>query len=1065
MTLLKFTPRFILTLFLFAGSPPGLLSAGEAAAVEETRAGKAGVLLDDGRQFLDKDEYEKAAAVLLQAADLYRQIEDYSGEARALLHVGRAHLAQGQYSRSREEIEHALKLFQSAPDQLGTAHARLELGRLNRLQALYPQARQQLASALPLYQAIGDKTGEATVHLELGRIHRSQGRYQEAEAALNIALTQYQELQNRQGEADTRLELVWAFRFQGNYQRSQAEAQAALALTLDSQSRRGEAEARFALGILDALEGLYDKAQSAYEAAAASFRLIGMRHREAHAARLLARLHQLQGRYPEAQAAFGEALTLYLPLQDRSGEADIRWSLGVLHRYQGQYQEALKAFEEALALYKTIEDLQGIADVYQDLGILSQLQGQYRQARETFEAALDLYRKSSNQSGEAYARRNLSFIYSLQNNYSQAYSELEGALKVFQNLKSRNGEAYTRLELGNLLRRQNRHHDSEAQYQRALELYKESGVLYGQAEVQKDLGILFRLQGRFEDAKSTLMASRQLASQLQAQEIRWQALYELGRIHEHEGQSADALLSYQEAVRTLEGLAAQFGAQEGRAQYLQAENRLAAYDALADLLLKMHEQDSGKGYDREAWAVIEARKGRIAAEALAAARPKLQDPQARFEAEKAQEKQNQLMALERMLRTEQEKEPEKDPKEQRSERVQNLTTLLGKTKAEYLAQVQAFLKKYPRYKSQFVDQQTVDPRALAKFAERLPQGSLAVQYFPAPDALYLFTVAPGGHFQVRSLALSQPELYGMVKQYREEIEKAAIQPLPWKDDGSEAYHRDVAPLKELSRKLAAYLLAPIEAELRTHQELILIPNDLLLYLPIHALTREQPDGSLRFLVETHRISYLTQLELVDLVNPGKPALNAPLLALANPDGSLPAASREIRELSRVRPSVTTLDGSQATKAAFLNLAAKFPDLHLATHGFLDPKRPELSYLLMAGDEESNMRLGIDEIAGLSLQPNGLAILSACETALGEQVPGAALITLAAAFSQAGSQSILASLWKVNSATTRDLMVTFHRSLPAAGRAAALQEAQISILKNPMTIHPYYWAPFILIGAR
>jgi CHAT domain-containing protein len=147
------------------------------------------------------------------------------------------------------------------------------------------------------------------------------------------------------------------------------------------------------------------------------------------------------------------------------------------------------------------------------------------------------------------------------------------------------------------------------------------------------------------------------------------------------------------------------------------------------------------------------------------------------------------------------------------------------------------------------------------------------------------------------------------------------------------------------------------------------------------------------------------------------------------------------------------------------MAGKFPDLHLATHGVLDPERPENSYLLMAGPDEKSQHLTIGEIAGLRLAPNGLAILSACETAVGEQVPGAALITLSAAFSQAGSQSIMASLWKVEDVATRDLMVAFHGALPKAGRAAALQQAQLSVLKNPATAHPFYWAPFILIGGR
>ena len=95
----------------------------------------------------------------------------------------------------------------------------------------------------------------------------------------------------------------------------------------------------------------------------------------------------------------------------------------------------------------------------------------------------------------------------------------------------------------------------------------------------------------------------------------------------------------------------------------------------------------------------------------------------------------------------------------------------------------------------------------------------------------------------------------------------------------------------------------------------------------------------------------------------------------------------------------------------------------------------------------------------------MAILSGCETALGEQVPGAALVTLAAAFSQAGSQSIVASLWKVSDVATRDFMVAFHRALPPAGRVGAVQEAELVLLQAPITAHPYYWAPFMLLGAR
>ena len=100
------------------------------------------------------------------------------------------------------------------------------------------------------------------------------------------------------------------------------------------------------------------------------------------------------------------------------------------------------------------------------------------------------------------------------------------------------------------------------------------------------------------------------------------------------------------------------------------------------------------------------------------------------------------------------------------------------------------------------------------------------------------------------------------------------------------------------------------------------------------------------------MSYVTQLELVDLLSPLRLAPDSPLLALANPDGTLPAASREVRELARVRPGVTALDGPEATKLRFFELAAKFSELHLATHGVLDPEQPDRSYLLLAGEDQA-----------------------------------------------------------------------------------------------------------------
>lgn len=743
--------------------------------------------------------------------------------------------------------------------------------------------------------------------------------------------------------------------------------------------------------------------------------------------------------------------------------------LGRLYRDLGEYDQARTTFERALRIQEKVlgPEHPDLGYVLTHYGALYERLDDYAKARPLVERSLAIREKAlgPNHPSVAWTLTTLANVLRLSGDNQAALPLIERALRIQEQSL---GPAHP--QLSETLRNRARIAQALRNYvlarndlERALRISEPAlGPTHPRIGLLlNNLGIVYWETRDLARAQSTLERSVLVLRGGGLPEIHWRTANLLGRLHERNGKRVEAAAAYQEATTVIRGLAGNLAGQQSRAQYLESANRLAVFDSLARVLLRLHERDGAKGYELDALAAIEAKKALLVASTMAAARPTLQDPEARRVARDVGEKKSETARLERALQAEQ----GKAPGDQRPERIQELTRELAQTKGEYLAQVQAFLARYPRYRAQFVEQQTVDPKAIAKFAERLPAGMLAVQYFAAPDALYIFVVAAGGKFQVRTQAVSQKDLYDLVRAYRAQLERAAAQRLPWADDGSEVFRRNVAPLKDVTEKLAAHLLGPIEAELAAHKDLILFPNDLLLYLPIHALTRKQPDGRQRFLAETHRVSYVTQLELVDLLSPLTLPPDSPLLALANPDGTLPAASREVRELARVRPGVTALDGPAATKSRFFELAGKFSELHLATHGVLDPEQPDRSYLLMAGDDQASQRLTIGEIAGLSLPPNSLAILSGCETALGEQVPGAALVTLAAAFSQAGSQSIVASLWKVSDVATRDFMVAFHRALSPAGRVGALQQAELLLLQAPATAHPYYWAPFLLLGAR
>jgi CHAT domain-containing protein len=96
----------------------------------------------------------------------------------------------------------------------------------------------------------------------------------------------------------------------------------------------------------------------------------------------------------------------------------------------------------------------------------------------------------------------------------------------------------------------------------------------------------------------------------------------------------------------------------------------------------------------------------------------------------------------------------------------------------------------------------------------------------------------------------------------------------------------------------------------------------------------------------------------------------------------------------------------------------------------------------------------------------LVLLSACETARGRYGAGEGVIGLTWAMFVAGAPATVVSQWKVESASTRELMLSFHRQLRApvkVTKAAALRQAALKLMKNPQTSHPFYWARFVLVG--
>jgi CHAT domain-containing protein len=279
--------------------------------------------------------------------------------------------------------------------------------------------------------------------------------------------------------------------------------------------------------------------------------------------------------------------------------------------------------------------------------------------------------------------------------------------------------------------------------------------------------------------------------------------------------------------------------------------------------------------------------------------------------------------------------------------------------------------------------------------------------------------------------------------------------------------------KAAAQHLFNRLLSPALADLRGTTEWIISPDGALWDIPFGALV--DPAG--RHVTETRSVSLAPSLTAALYIHQRKRSTETDgigLLAFGNPLPSpapLPDAAREAEEISmnHQHGSVIVLTGASATAAQFREKASAAEVIHLAAHAGLNSIDPLSSFVrLGTGGKNSGEDGVLTALAIMSLHLHAnMVVLSACETALGSTGPGEGMIGMGWALSAAGASSSVLSLWKVDSAASREFMTSFYKNLAAGGNAVpkseALRRAGLTMLHSPAYRHPFYWAAFTLQG--
>lgn len=180
--------------------------------------------------------------------------------------------------------------------------------------------------------------------------------------------------------------------------------------------------------------------------------------------------------------------------------------------------------------------------------------------------------------------------------------------------------------------------------------------------------------------------------------------------------------------------------------------------------------------------------------------------------------------------------------------------------------------------------------------------------------------------------------------------------------------------------------------------------------------------------------------------------------------ALPEVQSEIIQIGQEITTRVKLDDDFTTEAVKAALAENPSSiLHFATHGQFSSNADETFILTWDGrinvSELENWLGSRDETQSQAID---LLVLSACQTARGDT---RAVLGLAGFAVKSGARSTLATLWSVRDESTALLMAQFYRqiALPNMTKAEALRQAQLTLLHESQYIHPFYWAPFVLVG--
>jgi CHAT domain-containing protein/Tfp pilus assembly protein PilF len=670
-------------------------------------------------------------------------------------------------------------------------------------------------------------------------------------------------------------------------------------------------------------------------------------------------------------------------------------------------------------------------------------------------------------------------LYGQLRQYDQAQATFQEALDRSRQLGTRRLMARTLLNLGELARDQGRLEIAVGHHQQALTISEEITLrpLVGMALAELGWDSL-QLKNP-QQAIQFFQQAIEAGGETLPPEVKTRVYSGLAEASETLGDWKKAEEYYRFTIESVEKVRVGVLSEDRKIGFWQTKQ--ATFERAISLLHRLHLKNSEAGYEAQAFEYAERARARAFLDILAEAKVHIRRG---FSQEVQQEEQAIFWEIAKIHK-----------KLLQENLSQTETTKLERDLARAEEQLRDFQQRLRLTHPAYAALQYPDPLNLEKVQQEvLDSETLLLEFMLGEKQSFVWAVSKEG---CQMVALpGRAEIERQVNSYRQVITSP--------HSSKELINRYFSQAHRLYR----VLLQPIEKTLSQHEQLVIVPDGILHYLPFETLVERRVTRKTvhpRLLLSNHRISYASSASVLGLlqathnVSSGK---DMELLAYADPvfgRRQVVAQTRENRNKlvdiarSLYREQGMKLDLLPYTREEVKNIAALYPRkaskvyvgpaateasvkrenldhfncLHFATHGLIDEEVPARSgvVLSLVGEKEEDGILQMNEIFNLDLNAE-LVVLSACQTGLGKLVKGEGLIGLTRAFMYAGASSVVVSLWNVRDSSTAEFMKSFYRHLRARkDKAEALRQAKIDMIRSDIPAYrfPYFWAPFVVIG--